>query len=133
MSQAPRPTKQRKRKTSTTTSTVPAKVTVNPTVDSNNGTDKESPTLQSSESQDKSSSRATTKRQYSTGASRPRTSGSKTPSYNSLARYKVALVNELKSAEVNPERQLAIHIELKRPEVVSIPVLSYAELRRLGD
>lgn len=54
------------------------------------------------------------------------------PSAGSLARRKRALIDELKSQDVTAERQAAIAHELDGASLRSTPILSHAEIRRLG-
>ena len=51
----------------------------------------------------------------------------------SLARRKAALLDELRGQEVTPARQLDIRSELSAEPMASTPILSYAEIQRLGD
>ena len=52
--------------------------------------------------------------------------------YGSRCRYKHALIHELKSERVSAPRQSEIRHILKS-ELADIPILSHAEISRLGD
>ena len=54
------------------------------------------------------------------------------PSAGSLARHKAGLIAELKSERITPERQAAIRAELEQRPMSKTPILSHAELRRVG-
>ncbi len=54
------------------------------------------------------------------------------PTAGSLARRKRALIDELKSADTSRERQLEVHA-IVEGELADVPILSYAEISRLGD
>ena len=57
---------------------------------------------------------------------------SSSPSWDSLKRYKAALINELKSQDATPGRQASIRAELETEPLKYVPNLSVAELARLG-
>ena len=50
----------------------------------------------------------------------------------SLARRKHALLDELRSSDVSAERQIEIRAELDESPMTETPILSWAELQRLG-